>query len=374
MHSEFLSNEEIVQKAKKNLVQGAWDYLAGGSESETTMRRNRLAFDKIAFRPRVLINVSEIDTQTTILNEKLRIPILLAPIGSLQTFTQKGGAAASKSASDFGIVHVVSSVTEPSLEEIAAVSNSPKIYQLYIHGDWGWTKEMIQRAKSAGYKALCITVDTASYSRRERPMLNDYIPFSQQTSEASKSEVNQFGQIDGDLKAFSMASVTWDTIDKIKKEWGKPLLLKGIATKEDAKIALEHEIECIWVSNHGGRQLDHGQGTMEMLPEIVDTVAGEAEIIVDGGVLRGSDIVKAIGMGANAVAIGKMQGWGLAAGGSKALTRSLEILEEEMVIAMGLLGTPSIKDITPNHLCSSDPVVHAHEMSAWTNMPGGRIF
>ena len=147
MHSEFLSNEEIVQEAKKNLVQGAWDYLAGGSESETTMRRNRLAFDKIAFRPRVLINVSKIDTNTTILNEKLRIPILLAPIGSLQTFTQKGGAAATKSASDFGIVHVVSSVTEPSLEEIAAVSNTPKIYQLYIHGDWDWTKEMIQRAK-----------------------------------------------------------------------------------------------------------------------------------------------------------------------------------------------------------------------------------
>ena len=130
------------------------------------MRRNRLAFDKIAFRPRVLINVSKIDTNTTILNEKLRIPILLATIGSLQSFTQKGVAAATKSASDFGIVHVVSSVTEPILEEIAAVSNSPKIYQLYIHGDWGWTKEMIQRAKSAGYKALCITVDTASYSRR----------------------------------------------------------------------------------------------------------------------------------------------------------------------------------------------------------------
>ena len=338
------------------------------------MRRNRLAFDKIAFRPRVLINVSKIDTNTTILNEKLRIPILLAPIGSLQTFTQKGGAAATKSASDFGIVHVVSSVTEPSLEEIAAVSNSPKIYQLYIHGDWGWTKEMIQRAKSAGYKALCITVDTASYSRRERPMLNDYIPFSQQTSEASKSEVNQFGQIDGELKAFSMASVTWDTIDKIKKEWGKPLLLKGIATKEDAKIALEHEIECIWVSNHGGRQLDHGQGTMEMLPEIVDAVNGKSEIIIDGGVLRGSDVVKAVAMGANAVAIGKMQGWGLAAGGSNALTRSLEILEEEIIIAMGLLGTPSINDISPNHICYADQVNHPHEMSAWTNMPGGRIF
>ena len=233
---------------------------------------------------------------------------------------------------------------------------------------------MIQRAKSAGYKALCITVDTASYSRRERPMLNDYIPFSQQTSEASKSEVNQFGQIDGELKAFSMASVTWDTIDKIKKEWGKPLLLKGIATKEDAKIALEHEIECIWVSNHGGRQLDHGQGTMEMLPEIVDAVNGKSEIIIDGGVLRGSDVVKAVAMGANAVAIGKMQGWGLAAGGSNALTRSLEILEEEIIIAMGLLGTPSINDISPNHICYADQVNHPHEMSAWTNMPGGRIF
>ena len=374
MHSEFLSNEEIVQQARKNLVQGAWDYLVGGSESETTMRRNRLAFDKIAFRPRVLVNVSKTDPSTTILNEKLRIPILLAPIGSLQTFTQKGGAEATKSATDFGIVHVVSSVTEPSLEEIAAVSNNPKIYQLYIHGDWNWTKEMIHRAKSAGYKALCITVDTASYSRRERPMLNDYIPFSQSSSAASKSKVNQFGEIDLKLKETSMASVTWDSIDKIKKEWGKPLLLKGIATKEDAKIAIEHEIECIWVSNHGGRQLDHGQGSMEMLPEIVDVVNGKSEIIVDGGVLRGSDVLKAIAMGANAVAIGKMQGWGLAAGGSDTLTRSLEILEEEIKIAMGLLGTPNITDISSNHICYADIVNSPHEMNAWTNMPGGQIF
>jgi len=374
MHSEFLSNEEIVQQARKNLVQGAWDYLVGGSESETTMRRNRLAFDKIAFRPRVLVNVSKTDPSTTILNEKLRIPILLAPIGSLQTFTEKGGAEATKSAADFGIVHVVSSVTEPSLEEIAAVSNNPKIYQLYIHGDWNWTKEMIHRAKSAGYKALCITVDTANYSRRERPMLNDYIPFSQSSSAASKSKANQFGEIDLKLKEISMASVTWDSIDKIKKEWGNPLLLKGIATKEDARIAIEHGIECIWVSNHGGRQLDHGQGSMEMLPEIVNVVNGKSEIIVDGGVLRGSDVLKAIAMGANAVAIGKMQGWGLAAGGSDALTRSLEILEEEIKIAMGLLGTPNITDISSNHICYADTVNSPHEMNAWTNMPGGQIF
>ena len=374
MHSEFLSNEEIVQQARKNLAQGPWDYLVGGSESETTMRRNRLAFDKVAFRPRVLVNVSKTDPSTTILNEKLRIPILLAPIGSLQTFTKNGGAEATKSATDFGIVHVVSSVTEPSLEEIAAVSNSPKIYQLYIHGDWNWTKEMIQRAKSAGYKALCITVDTASYSRRERPMLNDYKPYSQTTSAASKSKVNQFGEIDFELKEISMASVTWDTIDKIKKEWGNPLLLKGIATKEDAKIAIEHDVECIWVSNHGGRQLDHGQGTMEMLPEIADAVNGKSEIIVDGGVLRGSDVLKAVAMGAKAVAIGKMQGWGLAAGGADALTRSLEILEEEIKVAMGLLGTPSIKNISSNHVCYADPVNDPHEMSAWANMPDGQIF
>ena len=169
------------------------------------------------------------------------------------------------------------------------------------------------------------------------------------------------------------ASVTWESIDKIKEEAGLPFMLKGIATAEDAKIAIEHGVDVIWISNHGGRQLDHGQGTMEMLPEIVEAVDGKAEIVLDGGVQRGSDIVKAVAMGATSVAIGKMQGWGLAAGGVPGMVRVLEILEEEIKIAMGLMGVTTMEQLNSNYVCPGDLVTMPHEMSSWVNKPIDRI-
>jgi glycolate oxidase len=354
---EFVSNEEIVQEARRRLSQGPWDYLVGASESETTMRRNRLAFDRVAFRPRVLVDVSSVDVSTAFLGHPLRIPVMLAPVGSLQTFIPGGGADAAKAAGEFGTVHVVSSVTEPSLEDIAATTGSPKIFQLYIHGDWEWTKEMIDRAKAAGYKGLCITVDTAAYSRRERPLISHWTP---PTQRSPRDPVWQ-------------ASVTWESIDRIKEYAGLPFMLKGIATAEDAVLALEHGVDAVWVSNHGGRQLDHGLGTMDMLPEIMNVVGGKAEVIVDGGVQRGSDVVKAVALGAKAVAIGKLQGWGLAADGTNGLVRVLEILEHEIRVAMGLLGVTSIDQLKPSLVCKAEPTTQPHEMSAWVNMPGGRI-
>ena len=359
MVSQFLSNEEIVQRARKNLPQGAWDYLAGASESETTMRRNRLAFDRIAFRPRVLRDVSSVDTSTTFLGHRLRIPALLAPIGSLQVFHPEAGAASTRAAAEFGIMHVLSSVTEPSLEETAAAVDYPKVYQLYLHGDWGWIEEMIGRIKDAGYIGLCITVDTAHYSRRERPMLTRWTPPTQ----AQRARPNPA----------HAASVTWDTVDKIKNLVGLPFMLKGIATAEDARIAVDNGVDVVWVSNHGGRQLDHGQGTLEMLPEVVEAVDGKADIVLDGGVQRGSDILKAVAMGARAVAMGKMQGWGLAADGQAGVVRMLEILEDEIIVAMALLGVTSIDQLSPDYVCAAEAVMSAHEMSAWTNMPGNRI-
>ncbi len=359
MPSQFLSNEEIVQRARKNLPQGAWDYLVGASESETTMRRNRLAFDRVAFRPRVLRDVSSIDTSTTFLGHDLRIPALLAPIGSLQVFNPEGGAASTRAAADFGIMHVVSSVTEPTLEQIAQAADHPKVFQLYIHGDWGWVQEMIARIQEAGYIGLCITVDTDHYSRRERPMLTRWNPPTRRRSSSSNLS--------------HAAAVTWDTVDKIKNLAGLPFMLKGIATAEDAKIALDHEVDVVWVSNHGGRQLDHGQGTMEMLPEIAEAVDGKAEIVLDGGVQRGADILKAVALGARAVALGKLQGWGLAADGQAGIVRMLEILEDEITVAMALLGVTSIDQLDPSYVCEAEAVIAAHEMSAWTNLPGNRI-
>ena len=357
MSPQFVSNEEIVQEARRRLAQGPWDYLVGASESETTMRRNRLAFDRVAFRPRVLIDVAKVDLTTTFLGHPMRIPVMLAPVGSLQVFNPDGGSDSATAAGEFGTVQVVSSVTQPSLEEISGTTDSPKMFQLYIHGDWEWTKEMIDRVKAAGYKGLCITVDTATYSRRERPLLTRWTPISQRNP---RDPVWQ-------------ASVTWDSIDKIKDYAGLPFMLKGIATAEDAALALEHGVDVIWVSNHGGRQLDHGLGTLDMLPEIVGVVGSNAEIIVDGGVQRGSDVVKAVAMGAKAVAIGKLQGWGLGANGPDGLVRVLEILEEEMRIAMGLMGVTSINQLTPSYVTKAEPTTQPHEMSSWTNMPGGRL-
>lgn len=357
MSSEFVSNEEIVQVARRNLVQGAWDYLVGGSESETTLRRNRLAFDRIAFRPRVLINVSSIDPSTTFLGHQLRIPVMLAPIGSLQTFAAEGGIAATKAAAEFGIMHVVSSATEPSLEEIAASASNPKVFQLYVHGDWAWVEDVIGRAKQAGFMALCLTVDTAHYSRRERPMVHRWVTPARRTPRDPSYQ----------------ASLTWEAMDRIKELADLPFMLKGVATAEDAALAVEHGVDVIWVSNHGGRQLDHGLGTMDMLPEIIEAVAGKADVVLDGGIQRGSDVLKAVALGARAVAIGKLQGLGLAAAGTAGLVRVLEILEDELVCAMGLLGVTSIGQLTPAHVCKAEAVTAPHEMSAWVNMPGGRI-
>ncbi len=358
MSSDFVSNEEIIQAARGNLVQGAWAYLVGASESETTMRRNRLAFDRIAFRPRILVSVSSIDTSTTFIGHKMRIPVMLAPIGSLQTFTPEGGAAAAKAAAEFGTMHVVSSVTEPSLEEIASSGDNPKVFQLYVRGDWSTIEDIVSRAMDAGYMSLCLTVDTAHYSRRERPLLTRWAPPTRRRT--------------GDRSY--QAELTWETMDKIKElARGRPFMVKGIATAEDAELAVEHGVDVIWVSNHGGRQLDHGLGTMDMLPEIVDAVAGRADIVLDGGVQRGGDVLRAVALGVKAVAIGKLQGWGLGSAGVAGLVRVLEIQEEEIVVAMGLLGITSIDQLSPSYVCKAEAVTPPHEMSTWVNMPNPRI-
>ena len=359
MSLDFVSNEEIIQEARRRVDQGAWDYLVGGSESETTLRRNRLAFDRIAFRPRILVDVSHIDPSTTFLGQQLRIPAILAPIGSLQVFHPEAAVASTRAATEFGIMHAISSVTQPALEETAAATPTPKIFQLYVHGDMKWTEDIIGRVKQAGYAALALTVDVAHYSRRERPMLTRYQPPTRRVGQAPDRR--------------HQASLTWETMDMIKELAGLPFMVKGIQTAEDAAIAVQHGVDVMWVSNHGGRQIDHGLGSMETLPEIVQAVGGKARIIVDGGVQRGTDILKAVALGADVVALGRLQGWSLAAGGKDGVVRMLEILEDELICAMGLIGVTSISQVTPQYVCKAEPVTPPHEMSAWVNMPVGRI-
>ena len=357
MSPAFTTNEEIVRAARYNLNQSAWDYLVGASESETTMRRNRLAFDRTGFVPRVLVDVSNVNATTTLQGHALRTPVILAPMGSLQRFTRDGGKASTLAAAEFGALHVVSSVTQPSLEDISSAVDHPKIFQLYIHGDGDWTEAKLAQIKAAGYVGLCITVDTAVQSHRDRVMVGQFTPALTPSNNDPKHQ----------------ASMTWDKLARIKDAWGLPMMIKGIASAADAKLAVEHGIDVVWVSNHGGRQLDHGRGTLDMLADVVAAVDGKAEVVLDGGIQRGSDVVKAVALGAKAVAIGKLQGWGLGADGSAGVVRVLEVLEEEIRIAMGLLGAPTIDALTSESVCAAEAVTAPHEMSAWVNMPGDRL-
>jgi glycolate oxidase len=261
-----------------------------------------------------------------------------------------------KAAHEFGTINFVSSVTQPSLEETAAASPHAKIFQLYVQGDMNWVEAMLARAKKAGYQALCLTVDTAYYGRRERQMMDRWLPPSRRMTGYEHR-----------------AALTWEMMDAIKEMAGLPFILKGVATAEDAALAVQHGVSAVYVSNHGGRQLDHGRGTIDMLPEIVAAVAGKAEIVLDGGIMRGSDVLKALALGANAVAIGKLQGWGLGAAGQEGLARVLELLETEIITSMGLLGVNRVDQLKPEHLCRTQPIGPTHEMSAFPHMPGGRL-
>jgi isopentenyl diphosphate isomerase/L-lactate dehydrogenase-like FMN-dependent dehydrogenase len=356
MALDFVTNQEIIAAAREKLDPHAWIYLTGGAESETTMRRNRLGLDSLALRPRVLVDVSNIDTSATFLGHKLKIPVLLAPIGSLQILTPEGAVAVAKAAAEFGTVNFVSSVTQPGLEDVAAATRAPKIFQLYVQGDMKWVEDLLARVKRAGYSALCLTVDTAIYGRRERQMMDRFLPPSRRQTGYEHR-----------------ATLTWETMDAIKEIAGLPFILKGVATAEDAALAVAHGVSAVYVSNHGGRQLDHGRGTIEMLPEIAAAVGKKAQIVLDGGILRGTDVVKALALGANAVAIGKLQGWGLGAGGKEGLLRVLEILENEISVAMGLLGVTRVDQLTPSYLSPAAPVAFAHETSAFPHLPGARL-
>lgn len=351
LEERFLTLHEIVRAAKANLAPGPWDYLVGGTETETTLRRNRLALDSLGFRPRVLRNVSQIDASTTWYGRRLRLPVLLAPIGSIESFTPDGGAAAAQAAYRFGVPHMVSSVCNPGLEGVAvAAPDALRIFQLYVRGDQGWVDDYVRRARDTGYTAFCLTVDTAIYSRRERDIAKRYA----RPGRSSIRSVDPF-----------QAALDWDQVEHFKNTFDLPLIIKGIATAEDALLALKHGVDGIYVSNHGGRQLDHGRGTMDVLPEIVQAVGGNADVIVDGGFVRGTDVLKAIALGANVVGLGRLQGWALAAAGPPGMVRALELLEDEIKTAMGLLGVCSLTELDTSYICAAPPTVPTHVTSAF---------
>ena len=345
---DFMALHEIIQKARQKLNQDHWDYIVGATETETTLKRNRLALDQLALKPRILRNVHKIDTSTDLFGHSLQMPLLLAPVGSMEIFAQGGGATPARAASRAGVAHMLSSVCEPGIEGVRdAAPDAVRLFQLYVHGDMDWVRDKIERAVDAGVKAFCLTVDSAVYSRRERDISKRYL-----------RRANVPGRE-------YQAMLDWEQVRDIRKMCPLPLLLKGIETADDAALALDHGMDGIYVSNHGGRQLDHGRGTMDVLPEIVETVKGRAKIIIDGGFNRGTDIVKALALGADMVGLGRMQCFALAAGGEDALVRLLELLQQEMQIAMGLLGVTRIRDLDKSYIAKAHAVVPPTMLSAF---------
>jgi isopentenyl diphosphate isomerase/L-lactate dehydrogenase-like FMN-dependent dehydrogenase len=339
--------QEFIPEARKKLNANTWGYLVGATETETTMRRNRLALDSIAFRPRICRDVSKVDCTTPFLSMTLRIPVMLAPVGSLESFHAGGGATAGQAAATFGVPIIVSSVTKPGLEETAAATPGSKIFQLYVRGDDDWVDAVADRAIAAGYDAFCITVDTAAYSRRERDIVARFV---KPWRSAATGHAFQ-------------ASFNWDNVRRFKQRHAIPLILKGIATAEDAATAAELGVDVVYVSNHGGRQLDHGRGAMDVLPEVLEAVAGRARVVIDGGFARGTDVVKAIALGADAVAVGRLYCYGLAAEGEAGVYRVLELLEQEISVAMALLGVTALHQLDRSYLHLGAPVVavpHVH--------------
>jgi len=348
--SEFYNLHEIVAKARANLNQNDWDYIVGGTETETTLRRNRMALDSLAFRPRVLRDVSKVDPSVEVLGKKLRLPVVLCPVGSLESFHPGGAEPVVRAAAEFGVAHMLSSVCDPGLEEVArAAPGGLRMFQLYVRGDAAWADDHVARAIAHGYSAFCITVDTAHYSRRERDLAKRHVTAGRR-------------RVQG--RDFQMA-LDWRTVERVKAKFKIPLAIKGIGTAEDAKLALDHGVEIIYVSNHGGRQLDHGRGSMDVLPEVVEAVAGRAMIFVDGGFYRGTDIVKAIALGANLVGLGRMQCYGLAAAGQAGIVRMLEIMEDEVTRALGLLGVTSFGKLDRSYLHAAAPANAPHVFSAF---------
>jgi len=269
--------------------------------------------------------------------------VMLAPIGGLESIVPEGAAAAARASAEFGIPQMLSSVCKPGLEATAEAAGAIKVFQLYVRGDDAWVDDHVRRAIDHGYVAFCLTVDVSMYSRRERDLAGRFVkPWRASATDAGRK---------------FQAALSWKQVERFKRKFPKlPLIIKGIATVEDAELAVQHGVEVIYVSNHGGRQLDHGLGSAEVLPQVSAAVGTRAEVWVDGGFLRGTDVVKALALGAKTVGLGRFCGLGLAAAGSAGLVRALELLEDEVRTCLGLLGIRSFAGLTPNHVTHAAPV------------------
>ena len=365
--------------AQRRLPKVVFDYLDGGAESEVTLRENCRIFDDLTFRPRQAVAIAECDLRTRVLSADLALPAVLAPVGYSRLMHPGGEVAAAAAAGEAGLAYTLSTISGHKLENVRAATKGPVWYQLYLVGGREVAEGAIDRARRAGFSALVVTIDTPVAGMRERDPRNGMkellgssllakLPFVPQmlarpgwlTSFLLDGGVPKLENIvipgQGPMPlmdvtaALARAVVTWEDIHWLKQIWPGPIVVKGVLTGEDAKRAVDAGAAAIIVSNHGGRQLDSAPASLRVLPEIVAAVNGQTEVLMDGGVRRGSDIVKALCLGARAVMLGRSYAYGLAAAGKPGVTRALEILRADIERTLRLIGCPSVSALNPSYL------------------------
>ncbi len=328
------------EAARKALDKAAFDFVADGADDRRTLRANREAFGEIRIRVRRLVDVSRIDTRLQLLGEALESPILLAPIGGQRHMHPEGELAMVRAAAQRKHLPIVSSFSSHSIAEIAQAGRSPLWFQLYPTDDRKITRALLQQAEAAGCRVVALTVDTPVLGNRESQRA-----FLDRLLDPKSSELGNFRNLPSDHEKLD-ASLNWDFVGWLRRSTRMKLLIKGIVTREDARLCLDHRVNGIIISNHGGRQEESNRSTIECLPEVVEAVQGHMPVLIDGGFRRGTDIFKALALGASAVCIGRPYVWGLSAFGQAGVEKVLEILQAELIRIMQLAGTPSLGQIS----------------------------
>jgi 4-hydroxymandelate oxidase len=344
---------ELEALARELLPQMAYDYYASGANAEITLRENRAAYERITLLPRMLVDVSVRDMGTTVLGEPVSMPILIAPTAFHGLADPEGEIATTKAAGAAKTIITLATLSTSSIEEATAVATGPVWFQLYVFKDREITASLVQRAEVAGCKAVVLTVDVPVLGKRERDVRNQFkLPDGLSVKNLLPAGLQEFpdGTAGSGLAAYVAslfdATLTWKDIEWLARVTKMPVLVKGILRADDALRAVNHGASGIIVSNHGARQLDTTPATISVLPEIVDAVAGAVEVYVDGGIRRGTDVLKAMAYGARAVLVGRPILWGLAVGGEAGVKSVLEMLRQEFDLAMALSGCPSLTAIT----------------------------
>jgi len=368
-----LTIDDLRRLARRRLPRVVFDYIDGGAEAEVTLRENARAFEDVLLRPRSAVAPAACDLKTTVLGASIALPVLLAPVGSSRLFYPRGEEAAARAAGEAGTVYVLSTLSGCRVEDVTAATRGPVWYQLYLIGGREVASAAIERARAAGCRALVVTIDTPIAGLRERDVRNGVKALVARNPLARLPHLGQFLVRprwlldyfrDGGLMPFAnvrlpsgpmpyadvgaaleQSAVSWSDFGWIRDAWRGPIVAKGVHTADDARRAMDAGADALVVSNHGGRQLDGVAATIRILPEIIATVNGRVEVLLDGGIRRGSDVVKALGLGARAVLVGRAYAYGLGAAGGPGVARALDILRSDIERTLKLLGVRSTAEL-----------------------------